>query len=82
MGKKHTVLLAAAAVLCAGCLPWYGRMGSPAAGDGRTVYGEELQDAGRLKESVAKRDTGKKDGQRGKQRDGVADRPGVFVWVL
>ena len=68
MGKKHTVLLAAAAVLCAGCLPWYGRMGSPAAGDGRTVYGEELQDAGRLKESAAKRDTGKKDGQREKQK--------------
>ncbi len=68
MGKRHTVLLAAAAVLCAGFLLWYGRAGSPAAGGGRTVYGEELQDAGRLEESAAKRDTGKKDGQRGKQK--------------
>ncbi len=68
MGKRHTVLLAAAAMLCVGCLPWYGRAGSPAAGGGRTVYGEELQDAGRLEESAAKRDTGKKDGQREKQK--------------
>ena len=68
MGKRHTVLLAAAAVLCAGFLLWYGRAGSPAAGGGRTVYGEELQDAGRLEESKAKRDTGKKDGQREKQK--------------
>ncbi len=68
MGKRHTVLLAATAILCAGFLPWYGRAGSPAAGGGRTVYGEELQDAGRLKESAAKRDTGKKDGQREKQK--------------
>ena len=68
MGKRHTVLLAAAAMLCAGFLLWHGGTGSPAAGDGRTVYGEELQDAGRLKESAAKRDTGKKDGQREKQK--------------
>ncbi len=68
MGKKHTVLLAAAAMLCAGFLLWHEGTGSPAAGDGRTVYGEELQDAGRLKESAAKRDTGKKDGQREKQK--------------
>ena len=68
MGKRHTVLLAAAAILCAGCLPWHEGTGSPATGGGRTVYGEELQDAGRLKESAAKRDTGKKDGQREKQK--------------
>ena len=68
MGKRHTVLLAAAAMLCAGFLLWHEGTGSPAAGDGRTVYGEELQDAGRLKESAAKRDTGKKDGQREKQK--------------
>ncbi len=68
MGKRHTVLLAAAAMLCAGFLLWHEGTGSPASGDGRTVYGEELQDAGRLKESAAKRDTGKKDGQRGKQK--------------
>ena len=68
MGKRHTVLLAAAAILCAGCLPWHEGTGSPAAGCGRTVYGEGLQDAGRLKESKAKRDTGKKDGQREKQK--------------
>ena len=60
MGRRHSVLLAAAAMLCAGFLLWYGRAGSPAAGGGRRVYGEELQDAGRLKESAAKRDTGKK----------------------
>ena len=68
MGKRHTVLLAAAAILCAGCLPWHEGTGSPAAGCGRTVYGEGLQDAGRLEESKAKRDTGKKDGQREKQK--------------
>ena len=68
MGRRHAALLAVAAILCVGFLPWYGRAGNPAAGDGRTVYGEELQDAGRLKESAAKRDTGKKDGQREKQK--------------
>ncbi len=45
MGRRHTVLLAAAAVLCAGFLLWYGRAGSPGAGGGRTVYGRKLQDA-------------------------------------
>ena len=68
MGRRHTVFLAVAAVLCAGFLLWHEGAGSPAAGGGRTVYGEELQDAGRLKESAAKRDTGKKDGQREKQK--------------
>ena len=63
MGRRHTVFLAVAAVLCANFLLWH-----EGAGGGRTVYGEELQDAGRLEESVAKRDTGKKDGQRGKQK--------------
>ncbi len=68
MGRRHAVLLEAATVLCVGFLLWHKGTGSPAAGGGRTVYGEELQDAGRLKESAAKRDTGKKDGQREKQK--------------
>ncbi len=68
MGRKHTVFFAAATVLCVGFLLWHKGTGSPAAGGGRTVYGEKLLDAGRLEESEAKRDTKKKDGQRGKQK--------------
>ena len=68
MGRKHTVFFAAATVLCVGFLLWHKGTESPAAGGGRTVYGENLQDAGRLEESEAKRDTGKKDGQRDKRK--------------